>query len=123
MDIHTQTMIMLLRDAKKMIAQAQETFVCLAINRAANESSEPGVQAAADMLTDNIMVGLAAAGCETCTVDSWLRKTVPEYQAWFENCKDRSAVDVFAYPEYIREMRKYRLRWIDTMIESLKRAK
>lgn len=121
---HTQAKIMLLRGAKQIIASGQEQFVCLAIKLASRKcgSSIPQSQAWAvtEILVEDIMRVIRQAGAGVTTVDSWLVKTVPEYKVWFEKCKEKGAGSAFSCPEYNREMRAYRLRWIDTMIRDLK---
>jgi hypothetical protein len=121
---HTQAKIMLLRGAKQIIASGREQFACLAIKQAADECglAMPKSQAStvANMLVEDIMCVIRQAGAGVITVDSWLRKTVPEYKAWFEKCKEHGGGSAFTNPEYIREMRAYRLRWLDAMIKDLK---
>lgn len=121
---HTQAKIMLLRGAKQIIASGQEQFVCLAIKQAANECglamSKSQASAVAEIMVEDIMCGIRQAGAGVITVDSWLCKTVPEYKTWYEKCKAHGGGSAFVSPEYIREMRAYRLRWLDTMIKGLK---
>ena len=121
---HTQAKIMLLRGAKQIIASGREQFVCLAIKQVAKECgaamSKSQALTVADMLVDDIMSVIRQAGAGVTTVDSWLRVTVPEYKAWFEKCKEHGGGSAFMHPEYNREMRTYRLRWLDAMIRDLK---
>ncbi len=107
--------VALLKRARALIENGTETFVCLALKQAV-PSGDSEARIARDHLCDRIMQVLRTCGPGVLSVDSWLRKTCPEFKAWRDSIEDASGF-VYRQDEYTNVLREYRLRWIDELIK------
>jgi len=117
----------ILGGARDLIESRQESYVCFAIqiaacgdiwrtelqrNRWITSAEQASLQRVADLLVEEIEQRLGLY----FTVHSWLAGTSPEFCSWYNQIREDD-VDVSAKVE--EQLRLYRLRWIDSMLQEL----
>ena len=90
--------------AREEIRTGREEYICFALRDLYYQSK---IGAAAYFCAVRIITK-RLGDCDI-TVRTWLYRNVPEFQSWVDNVNNKNTV--------IRELRDYRLRWLDSLIE------